>query len=74
MPVTLAPGIPVKPAPDPINLPVVVTLPLTLTNNKLPTVCKVEFSTLALSVDPTKALASTFDAAMPVSNEPLPIK
>ena len=71
---TLAPGIPVKPAPEPMNLPVVVTLPLTLTNKRLPTVCNVEFNTLALSVDPTSVLALTFDATKPVSNEPLPIK
>ena len=74
-PVILAPGMPVNPAPDPMNLPLVVTLPSTLTDNKLPTVVKLEYRTFELKVLPTKALALEFAlVAIPVRNAPLPIK
>ena len=73
-PDTLAPGIFVSPAPDPMNLPVVVTLPITSKYSKSSTIFRLEYSTFELKVSPTNALAFTLDADMPVSNAPLPIK
>ena len=74
VPTMFAAGIFVKPAPEPINLPEVVMLPSTFTYTKLPTACRLEYNTFALSVDPTNAPALTFDAAIPVNKDPLPIK
>ena len=73
MPVTLAPVMFVRPAPDPMNLPEVVMLPSELTYNRLPTVVRLENITLELRVDPTKALAlDPPPAAIPVRKAPLP--
>ena len=71
-PETLAPGIFVSPAPDPINLPVVVTLPATSRYNKSSTTFKLEYITFELNVSPTNVLAFTLDVAIPVNNAPLP--
>ena len=73
-PVTLTPGMLVRPAPDPINLPVVVTLPITSKYNKSSTTFRLEYNTLELSTSPTNALAFTPEVDMPVNSAPLPIK
>ena len=73
-PEILAPGMLVSPAPDPINLPDVVTLPTTLRYNKSSTTFKLEYSTFELNVVPVNALAAIFVAVMPVINAPLPSK
>ena len=74
VPVMFAPGIFVKPEPDPMNCPVVVILPTTSRYNKSSTTLRLEYNTLELSVVPTKALALTLDADTPVRNAPLPSK
>ena len=74
MPEILAAGIFVKPAPDPMNLPEVVTLPSTSKYNKLSTTCKLEYLTFELSVVPTNVPALIFYMVIPVSNAPLPMK
>ena len=74
VPVTLAPGMLVKPAPDPMNLPCVVTLPTTSRYNKSSTTFRLEYNTLELKTSPINALAFTPDVDIPVSRAPLPIK
>ena len=74
VPVMLAPGMFVNPAPDPINCPVVVILPTTSRYNKSSTTFRLEYNTLELKTSPTNALAFTPEVDIPVSNAPLPIK
>ena len=73
-PEMFAAGTFVNPAPDPINLPLVVTLPTTSRYNKSSTTCRLEYSTLELNVVPVNAAAEMFVAVMPVKKAPLPIK
>ena len=74
VPTTLAPDMFDKPAPDPINCPVVVMLPITSRYNRSSTTFRLEYNTLALKTSPINALALTSDADTPVNWLPLPIK
>ena len=74
VPTTLAPDMFDNPAPDPINCPVVVMLPITSRYSRSSTTFRLEYNTLELKTSPTNAFAFTPEVDIPVSNAPLPIK
>ena len=71
VPVTLAAGIAVNPEPEPLYWPA-VTLPVTDSDVNVPTVVKLEVTTLLAITVPVRVDACTLEAATPVNCEPLP--